>query len=48
MKKFVSAFMLRGLIAMGLGPVVLAIVYLILKQVIADIQNTAVYQDRRH
>ena len=31
MKKFVSAFMLRGLIAMGFGPVVLAIVYLILK-----------------
>ena len=33
MKKFVSAFMLRGLIAMGLGPIVLAIVYSILKQV---------------
>ena len=31
MKKFISAFMLRGLIAMGFGPVVLAIVYLILK-----------------
>ncbi len=35
MKKFVSAFMLRGLIAMGLGPIVLAIVYLILKQAAA-------------
>ena len=32
MKKFVSAFILRGLIAMGLGPIILAIVYLILKQ----------------
>ena len=31
MKKFISAFMLRGLIAMGFGPVVLAMVYLILK-----------------
>ena len=31
MKKFISAFMLRGLISMGFGPVVLAIVYLILK-----------------
>ena len=35
MKKFVSAFMLRGLIATGLGPIVLAIVYLILKQAVA-------------
>ena len=35
MKKFVSVFMLRGLIAMGLGPIVLAIVYLILKQAAA-------------
>ena len=33
MKKFVSAFILRGLVAMGFGPVVLTIVYLILKQV---------------
>ena len=32
MKKFVSAFVIRGLIAMGIGPVGLAIVYLILKQ----------------
>ena len=35
MKKFVSVFMLRGLITMGLGPIILAIVYLILKQVAA-------------
>ena len=35
MKKFISAFMLRGLIAMGIGPIVLAIVYLILKQAAA-------------
>ena len=32
MKKFVLDFVHRGLIAMGLGPIVLAIVYLILKQ----------------
>ena len=32
MKRFVSAFMLRGLVAMGSGPIVLAIVYLILKR----------------
>ena len=32
MKKFVLDFVNRGLIAMGLGPIVLAIVYLILKQ----------------
>ena len=32
MKRFVSAFVLRGLIATGIGPIVLAIVYLILKQ----------------
>ena len=35
MKKFVSVFMLRCLITMGLGPIILAIVYLILKQVAA-------------
>ena len=35
MKKFVSAFVLRGLIAMGIGPIVLAIVYLILKRAVA-------------
>ena len=32
MKKFVLDFVHRGLIAMGLGPIVLAIVYLILKK----------------
>ena len=32
MKKFVLDFVRRGLIATGLGPIVLAIVYLILKQ----------------
>ena len=32
MKKFVLEFVRRGLIAAGLGPIVLAIVYLILKQ----------------
>ena len=32
MKKYVLDFVHRGLIAMGLGPIVLAIVYLILKQ----------------
>ena len=35
MKKFVSVFVLRGLVAMGLGPIVLAIVYLILNQAVA-------------
>ena len=35
MKKFISAFILRGLIAMGIGPIILAIVYLILKQAVA-------------
>ena len=32
MKKFVLNFLRRGLIASGIGPIVLAIVYLILKQ----------------
>ena len=32
MKKFVLDFVRRGLIALGLGPIILAIVYLILKQ----------------
>ena len=32
MKNFASQFVLRGLIAMGFGPIVLAIVYLILRQ----------------
>ena len=35
MKRFISEFVLRGLTAMGLGPVVLAIVYLILKHAAA-------------
>ena len=35
MKKFVSEFALRGLIAMGIGPIVLAIVYSILKHAVA-------------
>ena len=32
MKKFVSYFLLRGLVACGFGPVVLAVVYLVLYQ----------------
>ena len=32
MKKFVLVFLRRGLISLGFGPIVLAIVYLILKQ----------------
>lgn len=32
MKKFISEFVLRGLVACGLGPVVLAIVYLIIRE----------------
>ena len=32
MKKFASSFLLRGLVACGFGPVVLAVVYLILHQ----------------
>jgi hypothetical protein len=32
MKKFVSNFMLRGLVTCGFGPVVLAVVYLVLHQ----------------
>ena len=32
MKKFFSEFVIRGLISMGFGPIVLAIIYLILKQ----------------
>ena len=35
MKKFVSEFLRRGLIACGLGPIVLAIVYWILQQTAA-------------
>ena len=32
MKRFVLAFVLRGLVAMGIGPIILGIVYWILKQ----------------
>ena len=32
MKKFISNFMLRGLVACGFGPIVLAVVYLVLYQ----------------
>ena len=32
MKKFISNFLLRGLVACGFGPVVLAVVYLVLYQ----------------
>ena len=32
MKKFVSNFLIRGLVACGFGPVVLAVVYLVLHQ----------------
>ena len=32
MKKFISNFLLRGLVACGFGPVVLAVVYLVLHQ----------------
>ena len=35
MKKFVLEFLRRGLIAAGIGPIVLAIIYLILQQVSA-------------
>ena len=43
MKKFVLEFVRRGFIATGLGPIVLAIVYLILKQS-AAIDNLTVNQ----
>ena len=43
MKRFISAFVLRGIMAMGIGPVVLAIVYLILKQV-AAVDTLTVHQ----
>ena len=43
MKKFVLEFVRRGFIATGLGPIVLAIVYLILKQS-AAIDNLTVDQ----
>ena len=43
MKKFVLEFVRRGFIATGLGPIVLAIVYLILKQSV-DIDTLTVNQ----
>ena len=43
MKKFFSEFMRRGLIACGFGPVVLAIVYMILQQT-ANVQMLTVNQ----
>ena len=35
MKRFISVFVLRGLVAMGIGPIVLAIVYSILRHAAA-------------
>ena len=35
MKRFISVFVLRGLVAMGIGPIVLAIVYSILRRAVA-------------
>ena len=43
MKKFVLEFLRRGLIASGIGPIVLAIVYLILQQT-ADVETLSVNQ----
>ena len=43
MKKFVLEFLRRGLIATGIGPIVLAIVYLILQQT-AAVETLAVNQ----
>ena len=43
MKKFVFGFLHRGLIACGIGPVVLAIIYLILQQT-ANVETLAVNQ----
>ena len=43
MKKFFSEFVTRGLISMGFGPIVLAIIYLILKQA-AIIETLSVNQ----
>ena len=43
MKQFISGFFLRGLTACGFGPIVLAIVYLILQQH-ADVQILTVPQ----
>ena len=43
MKKFALEFLRRGFIAAGIGPIVLAIVYLILQQS-ADINTLSVYE----
>ena len=43
MKKFVLEFLRRGFIAAGIGPIVLAIVYLILQQV-ADVHTLTVHE----
>ncbi|MBR6776602.1 MAG: DUF3021 domain-containing protein [Clostridia bacterium] len=43
MKKFILDFLRRGLIACGIGPVILAILYLILKQT-SDIETLSVNQ----
>ena len=43
MKRFILEFVRRGIVACGIGPVVLAIVYLILKQT-ADIDTLTVGQ----
>ena len=43
MKKFVLDFVRRGLIATGIGPIVLAIVYLILQQS-ADVSTLTVHE----
>ena len=43
MKKFVLEFLRRGFIAAGIGPIVLAIVYLILQQS-ADVSTLTVYE----
>ena len=43
MKKFVLEFLRRGLIATGIGPIVLAIVYLILQQS-ADVSALTVHE----
>lgn len=43
MKKFISEFMRRGIMASSIGPIVLAIVYLILQQ-ITDVDTISVNQ----
>lgn len=43
MKKYISEFMRRGLMACGLGPIVLAVLYLILHQT-ANVKTLSVHQ----